>query len=183
MTSNSRIPHLLAPYIDNLPKDSLILITNTLETSANWLTIRYLCGVFNSDATKHGRASSSLDQATRNVTNNAPAPDLGVVLVSWMRDWEFWKTESRKAGVSRDNIVRTGCRVHVLMSGTDRVSIWHHSHEKSGLYLWMGSLVLIPLKRIKLDLRNMSPRLYRLQLHGRSEELQIHSGSLPTLRQ
>lgn len=97
MTSNSRIPQLLSPYVEDVPKDSLILLTSTLSTSVNWLVNRYLSGVYSNDAVKTRRtAPQELEQNA----NEAQTEDVEVVLVSWMRDWEFWKTEARRAGVS-----------------------------------------------------------------------------------
>jgi len=98
MTSNSRIPQLLSPYVENVRKDSLILLTSTLSTSVNWLAIRYLSGAYNNDAVKDWRRAP---QELGDTANDAVTDDVGVVLVSWMRDYEFWKTEARRAGVSR----------------------------------------------------------------------------------
>jgi elongator complex protein 6 len=98
MTSNSRVPQLLAPYVANVPKDSLILLTSTLSNSVNWLVIRCLCGAFSNDAVK-AREAPPLQEEHGGGTATT-TQDVGVVLVSWMRDWEFWKTETRRAGVS-----------------------------------------------------------------------------------
>jgi elongator complex protein 6 len=110
MTSNSRIPPLLAPYILSPPKGSLILLTNTLGTSANWLVLRYICGAL--DDSSAGRRGTGKDEERDAATvPNATASgqgavdgempeDISVVLVSWMRDYEFWRTEARRAGVS-----------------------------------------------------------------------------------
>jgi elongator complex protein 6 len=89
MPPTSRIPELLQPYT-RLPKgDSFLLLTSTLGASANWLIIRFLCEALQQDPAARngddGRASED-------------EQDFAVVLVSWMRDWEFWKSEARKAG-------------------------------------------------------------------------------------
>ncbi|KAF2435114.1 hypothetical protein EJ08DRAFT_693005 [Tothia fuscella] len=99
MTSHSKIPSLLSPYILSPPNDSLILLTNTLGTSANWLVIRYLCGALSSDAAAQ-RSKKSQDGQSRHdpdTNGEAEATDLAVVLVSWVRDFEFWRTETRRA--------------------------------------------------------------------------------------
>ena len=96
----SRIPPLLQPYTRLPTKDSLILLTSVLGASTNWLVIRFLCGALSSaHATKDGgdgvgRLSDEFSGAREGEGESA------VVLVSWMRDWEFWRTEGRKAGVS-----------------------------------------------------------------------------------
>ncbi|OMP88692.1 hypothetical protein BK809_0005413 [Diplodia seriata] len=92
--SSSRVPPLLQPYVRLPPAGSLHLLTSVLGASTNWLVIRYLCGAFTGhDARKHAASSDE--------TNNGPRgqdEDTAVILVSFLRDWEFWKTESRRAG-------------------------------------------------------------------------------------
>ncbi|KAH7126904.1 hypothetical protein B0J11DRAFT_485737 [Dendryphion nanum] len=85
MPPSSRIPPLLQPYTALPTQDSIVLTTSTLGASSNWLLIRFLCEAL-------GRTSSSYDE---NKNDNA---DTKVILVSWMRDWEFWKSEARKGG-------------------------------------------------------------------------------------
>ena len=79
MPPSSRIPPLLQPYI-RLPRDnSTLLLTSTLGASANWLVVRFLC-----DALNHG---------------GEPGEEgANVILVSWMREYEFWKQEARRGG-------------------------------------------------------------------------------------
>lgn len=91
MPPSTRIPPLLQPYI-RLPNDeSLILLTSTLGASANWLIIRFLC------------------DALSNHTQDGGVEGHNVVLVSWMRDHEFWKQESRKgAGLDLERLRREG---------------------------------------------------------------------------
>ncbi|KAF1365894.1 hypothetical protein EJ07DRAFT_150373 [Lizonia empirigonia] len=90
MNSSSRIPPLLQPYV-TLPRDeSILLLTSTLGANANWLLIRFLCDAL-SNLTQDGGA----DQGHN------------VVLVSWMRDYEFWKQEARKgAGLDLERLKR-----------------------------------------------------------------------------
>jgi elongator complex protein 6 len=95
MTSNSRIPQHLAPYVERIPKDSLILLTGTLSNNANWLVVRYLCDAFSNDASLKNRPAGDISDG-----GAATREEVGVVLVSWMRDFEFWKTEARRSGVS-----------------------------------------------------------------------------------
>jgi elongator complex protein 6 len=81
MPPSTRIPTLLQPYV-HLPRDdSLLLLTSTLGASANWLLIRFLC-----DALSNAQAQDGRDYEGHNV-----------VLVSWMRESEFWKQEARKS--------------------------------------------------------------------------------------
>jgi elongator complex protein 6 len=82
MPPSSRIPSHLQPYV-RLPShdDSLLLLTSTLGASANWLIVRFLCDAL----------SNSIEDGGHEQGHN-------VVLVSWMRELDFWKQESRKSG-------------------------------------------------------------------------------------
>lgn len=110
MAINSRVPPLLEPYIVSPPENSLILLTSTLGTSANWILTRYLCSSLASDAGKSRRSASTpreygdLNEVnSRTGASNAKSyvagEDYAVVLVSWMRDWDFWRVEGRRAAV------------------------------------------------------------------------------------
>lgn len=72
----NRTPSALEPYLALPPEHSLVLLTNTLGCSANWLTSRI--------------AAAGLNDESNNIS---------VVLVSWMRDLAFWKDELRRAAV------------------------------------------------------------------------------------
>jgi elongator complex protein 6 len=110
MTFHSHIPPLLTPYILSPHKDSLILLTNTLGTSANWLLLRYLCGVLGEASVDQptpaqheklrARTGQSTAASSSEAAHDSDIEDIAVVLVSWMRDFEFWRTEARRAGVS-----------------------------------------------------------------------------------
>jgi elongator complex protein 6 len=90
MNSSSRIPPPLQPYVKLPREDSLLLLTSTLGASANWLLIRFLC-----------------DALSSNTQDGGPDEGHNVVLVSWMRDYEFWKQEARKgAGLDLERLKR-----------------------------------------------------------------------------
>lgn len=84
MPPSTRIPPLLQPYLQLPHEDSLLLVTSTLGASANWLLVRLL-------ATALGHS----------VQDGEVGEGHNVVFVSWMRELEFWKQESRK-GVGLD---------------------------------------------------------------------------------
>jgi len=78
---SSRIPPLLEPYLALPPEASLILLTNVLGASSNWLILRFL-----------HRALIGSD-----VLLETPRQDEAkVVLVSFMRDLVFWKENSKR---------------------------------------------------------------------------------------
>ncbi|KAF2241865.1 hypothetical protein BU26DRAFT_544351 [Trematosphaeria pertusa] len=87
MPPSSRIPPLLQAYV-RLPRDdSILLLTSTLGASANWLVIRFLCDALSSPPTTTTQDSDEEEHGGADV-----------VLVSWMREYEFWRQEARKGG-------------------------------------------------------------------------------------
>lgn len=104
MATNSRIPPLLRPYLVSPPPNSLVLLTNTLGTSSNWLIIRYLCGALSGDAASRirvtGRGRGDADSTPGHGEEDIDSSEItAVVLVSWTREFEFWRTETRRAAV------------------------------------------------------------------------------------
>ena len=91
MPPSTRIPPLLQPHV-NLPRDdSLLLLTSTLGASANWLLTRFLCDALSNTARGGGEEGHD------------------VVLVSWLREYEFWKQEARKgAGLDLERLRKEG---------------------------------------------------------------------------
>jgi elongator complex protein 6 len=75
---SSRIPPLLEPYLGLPEEASLVILTNMLGASSNWLVLRYLYSILQS-----GRGvDAGVDEKE---------VDSGVILVSFMRDLAFWK--------------------------------------------------------------------------------------------
>lgn len=70
--STTKIPPLLEPYLSLPPEASLILLTSVLGASSNWLVLRHLYSYLRSSSGERGA-------------------DVGVVLVSFMRDRAFWR--------------------------------------------------------------------------------------------
>src|SRR5690242_6512048 len=97
MPPSTRIPPLLQPHLQLPREDSLLLLTSTLGATANWLIVRYLANALSNNSQQGG------DDEGHNV-----------VLVSWMREYEFWKQEARKgAGLDLDSLKRAGRLVFV----------------------------------------------------------------------
>jgi len=75
----------------------------------NWLLSRYLCAALSGDA-RGGRKTNeaapeaqelrdlSLGVGNAKESEEGADDDIALVLVSWMRDWEFWRMEARRAG-------------------------------------------------------------------------------------
>jgi hypothetical protein len=69
---STRIPPLLEQYLALPPEASLILLTSILGASTNWLVLRHLYSYLKT------------------------LPDVGVVLVSFMRDGTFWRENASR---------------------------------------------------------------------------------------
>ncbi|KAK5114201.1 hypothetical protein LTR85_010266 [Meristemomyces frigidus] len=84
MSSRNRVPTALEPYLRLPPEATLILLTGTLGCNVNWLTARFAGSLLARDGQPHGAGGEGQDNET------------AVVLVSWMRDAAFWKSEIRR---------------------------------------------------------------------------------------
>ncbi|KAK8070834.1 hypothetical protein PG997_011037 [Apiospora hydei] len=108
----TRTPPLLEPYLGLPPEASLIVLTGVLGASTNWLVQRYLC-----------RFLATSSAADRNAQRTAVgeegdcSPDDGdsasVVLVSFLRDYAFWKEGAGRIGVDLDASSKKGKFVFV----------------------------------------------------------------------
>lgn len=95
MPHSTRIPPLLQPCVRLPREDALLLVTSTLGASANWLLVRYLCDAL---STSNAADGGHGEEESHNV-----------VLVSWMREYEFWKHEARKgAGLDLERLRKEG---------------------------------------------------------------------------
>lgn len=72
---SSKVPALLEPYLGLPEEASLIVLTNVMGATTNWLVLRYLYSLL------QGRGAGVDDAETNS----------GVVLVSFMRDLAFWR--------------------------------------------------------------------------------------------
>ncbi|KAL4953610.1 hypothetical protein BDW69DRAFT_194713 [Aspergillus filifer] len=86
MPSQPPLPHLLTPYISSPPPSSLTTVSAVLGATGNWLVLRYLCAALASPPTSH--AGPRLQGGKRKV-----------VLVSFLRGWDFWRTEAKRLGI------------------------------------------------------------------------------------
>ncbi|KAJ5668258.1 uncharacterized protein N7477_006828 [Penicillium maclennaniae] len=89
MPSQPPFPPLLAPYLSTQPEASLTLVSSILGATSNWLVLRFL----------HASLSTS---STLNVSLGLGDSHNGtkkVVLVSFLRSWEFWRAEAKRLGL------------------------------------------------------------------------------------
>ncbi|KAK3049027.1 hypothetical protein LTR09_009681 [Extremus antarcticus] len=85
MSTCKRVPTALEPYLSLPPELSLILVTGTIACTPTWLLSRFAGATL----------SQPIDDSTPD-EGEARKPETAVVLVSWMRDERFWKTEIRR---------------------------------------------------------------------------------------
>ncbi|WQF89476.1 Putative elongator complex protein [Colletotrichum destructivum] len=95
----TRIPHVLESYLALPPECAQILLTSVLGASTNWLVLRYLYSYLRKPAVADEEAS--------------PAEDVRVVLVSFMRDFAFWKEGAGRLGLDIEGLGRSGKFVFV----------------------------------------------------------------------
>ena len=84
---STRIPSLLEPYISLPPEASLILLTNVLGASSNWVVLRFL---YSALTQQDGGSTETREQYK-------------VVLLSFLRELGFWKEGARRL-VSKLNV-------------------------------------------------------------------------------
>ena len=82
MAYQGRLRATLAPYLKTSTSKSLTLLTSVLDTSVNWLILRYL--LVNLDQANVDRSEQGLPTLPK------------VALISFSRDWSFWDETSKK---------------------------------------------------------------------------------------
>jgi hypothetical protein len=81
-----------------------------LSTSSNWLILRYLSGLLDDQLSNRGSIhhrsvrDGQIDESTGKTEDG---DGCSVVLVSWMRGAEWWRTEARKSVVCIPGILFT----------------------------------------------------------------------------
>ncbi|KAI9669036.1 MAG: hypothetical protein M1831_000628 [Alyxoria varia] len=109
---NPPLPPLLAPHFRLDEQDSLTLLTGVNAANANWLVIRFLYAALGGASASTGHAGRRRPVVGNPEANgvdtlgNLDGEEYGargrggavnVVLVSWLREWEFWRTECKRA--------------------------------------------------------------------------------------
>ncbi len=87
MPSQPPLPPLLTAYLSDQREASLTLISSILGATSNWLLLRYLYAALGPSP------SSTISIGTDELANGAKRK---VVLVSFLRSWEFWRTEAKR---------------------------------------------------------------------------------------
>ncbi|KAI8632663.1 hypothetical protein F5Y19DRAFT_471833 [Xylariaceae sp. FL1651] len=100
----SRAPPLLEPYLRLPHETSLILLSGVLGTSTNWLVHRYLYSLLASSSSHSLSRQDELVETTISLDTHRTS----VVLVSFLRDYAFWKDGSRRLGLDLDLAMKKG---------------------------------------------------------------------------
>ncbi|GAM90355.1 hypothetical protein ANO11243_083980 [Dothideomycetidae sp. 11243] len=118
MSTRTRIPPLLDACIRLPPESSLLLLTGVISASPHWITTRFLSRLLGNNSNNNSSDDDDVLDADRT----------GVVLVSWMREREFWRTEARRGVVSPFHL-----RLRLL--GRGRALGWTGADDGQGLDL------------------------------------------------
>jgi elongator complex protein 6 len=86
MPSQPPLPPLLAPYVSTLPESSLTLASSILGATSNWLVLRFLHAALSSPGPNAAFGADELQSGIKKK----------VVLVSFLRSYDFWKTEAKR---------------------------------------------------------------------------------------
>lgn len=109
MPSQPPLPPLLTSDLSTQPESSLTLVSSILGATSNWLVLRFLYAALSSSTSSN--VSLGLEEPHNGTRRK-------VVLVSFMRGWEFWRSEAKR-----------------LVSGPWQYITWCRQDARSGLLL------------------------------------------------
>ena len=94
----SRLPPVLLPYLEQYNSGFFTLITSVLGASSNWLLLRLIYAALGTKGLAGSRRLVPDSDAT-SVREEATDPNdtCSVILVSWLRDCDFWRSEAKRA--------------------------------------------------------------------------------------
>ena len=104
----SRIPPLLEAYLRLPPEASLVLLTGVLGSTTNWLVQRYLYSLLSPTT-----ATATNGAAQAQADDDGSAGGVAVVLVSFLRDYAFWRDGVGRLGLDLDAAARRRRLVYV----------------------------------------------------------------------
>ncbi|KAL1968030.1 hypothetical protein VTN77DRAFT_2159 [Rasamsonia byssochlamydoides] len=93
------LPPTLIPYVSPPPRSSLTLVTSVLGATSNWLVLRFLLAALGSGSTRAGTATINGREDGGNGDEGLKGGRRKVVLLSFLRNWEFWKSEAKRLGL------------------------------------------------------------------------------------
>ncbi|KAI6361423.1 hypothetical protein MCOR25_006516 [Pyricularia grisea] len=105
----TKTPPLLEPYLGLPAEASLIVLSGILGASTNWLVLRHLSSCLGSGG---GGASSFKHDVELDGSAGSPGVDHGtppaVLLVSFLRDYGYWKDSAGRLGIDLTALGRKG---------------------------------------------------------------------------
>ncbi|MCJ1384258.1 hypothetical protein MMC17_007374 [Xylographa soralifera] len=104
MTS-ARTPALLAPYVVLPQPGSLTLVTGVLGATTNWLMLRFLAAAL-ANLGRDGMRKVHVRPVGGG--SDQEEDEVGIVLVSFSRDWTFWKGEAMRTGIDFVRHLKSG---------------------------------------------------------------------------
>lgn len=90
MPAQPPLPPLLAPYVSSLPQSSLTVLSSVLGATGNWLVLRFLYAAL---------SAPSNSETAFGLNGSEGVKNRKVVLVSFLRGWEFWRSEAKRLGL------------------------------------------------------------------------------------
>jgi len=91
MAPQPPIPSLLAPFVTSIPPTSLTVVSAVLGATSNWLVLRFLFAALNPARTDLVLEEDGVQRGTESAAVRK------VVLVSFLRSWDFWRSEAKRA--------------------------------------------------------------------------------------
>ncbi|KAI9719150.1 MAG: hypothetical protein M1828_006332 [Chrysothrix sp. TS-e1954] len=86
------IPPSLSSYLVLPPQDTLVLVTDVISATSNWVLLRFIYAALKGHERQPLRAADDGSNVTAGGHD-----DTAVVLVSWMRDYILWRDTARRA--------------------------------------------------------------------------------------
>lgn len=104
MSTRKTVPEAVANCLQPPYSGSLVLTTYVLGASNNWLLLRYLKACFDR---KNAVRQQDADGDAVISRHDVESAEISVMFVSWMRNFDFWRAEAKKAVVRQNrNSVR-----------------------------------------------------------------------------
>ena len=94
-----------------IPPASLLLLTSVLAASSSWLVLQLISSALSPRSTVFAPLLYQGDDARKSKGVIGKEEGVKVVLVSFLRDWEFWRAEGRRVvGLNTQAVKPFSCR-------------------------------------------------------------------------
>ncbi|RMJ21377.1 hypothetical protein PHISP_07755 [Aspergillus sp. HF37] len=103
MPAQPPLPPLLTPYLSP-PESSLNVISSVLAATGNWLVLRFLYATL---------SASPGSGAVTGIDGSETGKKRKVVLLSFLRNWDFWRSEAKKLGLDLARLADKGLFAYI----------------------------------------------------------------------